>query len=54
VPKSQRRVFILRHWHGMRLYEIARLEGLHLGTVKSLLSRATRSVRRRLSRTGTP
>ena len=54
LPKSQRRVFILRHWHGMRLYEIARREGLHLGTVKSLLSRATQSVRSRLGRTGTP
>jgi RNA polymerase sigma-70 factor (ECF subfamily) len=51
LPISQRRVFILRHWHGLRLYEIARREGLHLGTVKSLLSRATQSVRRRLSRT---
>lgn len=52
LPMLQRRVFILRHWHGLRLYEIARREGLHLGTVKSLLSRATHTVRRRLSRSG--
>ena len=50
LPKSQKRVFILRYWHGLRLYEIARREGLHLGTVKSLLSRATQSVRKRLTR----
>jgi RNA polymerase sigma-70 factor (ECF subfamily) len=48
LPALQRRFFILRYFRGMSLEEIARAEGRSLGTVKGLLYRATRFVRRRL------
>jgi RNA polymerase sigma-70 factor (ECF subfamily) len=51
LPALQKRLFILRHFSGLRLDEIARLEGRSLGTVKGLLFRASRTVRQRLFRT---
>jgi RNA polymerase sigma-70 factor (ECF subfamily) len=48
LPALQKRFFILRYFHGMSLEEIAHAEGRSLGTVKGLLYRATRFVRRRL------
>ncbi len=48
LPRLQRRFFVLRYLHGLRLQEIAHLEGRSLGTVKGLLFRACRTVRHRL------
>jgi RNA polymerase sigma-70 factor (ECF subfamily) len=48
LPSLQRRFFVLRYFHGMTLEEIAQSEGRSLGTVKGLLYRATRFVRRRV------
>jgi len=50
LPRLQRRFFVLRYFQGLRLHEIALLEGRTIGTVKGLLFRACRIVRRRLSR----
>ena len=50
LPELQKRFFILRHFYGMSLDEIARSEGRSLGTVKGSLYRATRSVGRKLLR----
>ncbi len=47
LPSLQRRLFILRHFHGFSLDEIARMEGRSLGTVKGLLFRACRTLRTR-------
>ncbi len=46
LPQLQRRLFILRHIYEFRLEEIARIEGRSLGTVKGLLFRASRTIRR--------
>ena len=48
LPRLQRRFFVLRYFQGLRLHEIAMLEGRSVGTVKGLLFRACRTVRRRL------
>ena len=48
LPELQRRFIILRYFRELSLEEIAALEGRSIGTVKGLLHRATRSVRRRL------
>ena len=48
LPELQRRFFILRYLYGLSLNEIAAREARSLGTVKGLLFRATRAVRRRL------
>jgi len=50
LPGLQKRFFILRHFHGLTLEEIAKSEGRSLGTVKGSLYRATQSVTRRLCR----
>jgi RNA polymerase sigma-70 factor, ECF subfamily len=50
LPRLQRRLFILRHFYGMGLEEIARIEGRSLGTVKGLLFRAAGTMRRMLTR----
>ena len=44
LPRLQRRMFVLRHFHGLSLNEIARREGRSLGTVKGSLHRATRAM----------
>ncbi len=49
LPGLQRRLFLLRHFYGFGLEEIARMEGRSLGTVKGLLFRASQAVRRRLA-----
>ncbi len=49
LPDLQRRFAILRYFRELSLEEIALLEGRSIGTVKGLLHRATRSVRRRLN-----
>jgi RNA polymerase sigma-70 factor (ECF subfamily) len=50
LPELQRRFFILRHYCGLSLEEIAHREGRSLGTVKGSLHRAARSVGRSLNR----
>jgi RNA polymerase sigma-70 factor (ECF subfamily) len=49
LPDLQRRLFILRHYGGLSLEEIAHQEGRSLGTVKGSLHRAMRSIGRRLA-----
>jgi RNA polymerase sigma-70 factor (ECF subfamily) len=49
LPEKQRAVFVLRHYDGRTLEEIADTLGLRLGTVKSALHRAVHHVRQRLS-----
>lgn len=48
LPRLQHRFFVLRYMHSQTLEEIARAEGRSIGTVKGLLFRASRTVRRRL------
>jgi RNA polymerase sigma-70 factor (ECF subfamily) len=45
LPKGQRRVFILRHYEGLPLKDIAETLNCSLGTVKAHLFRATRRLR---------
>ena len=45
LPKLQRRFFVLRYFQGLRLEEIALVEGRSIGTVKGLLFRACRTIR---------
>jgi RNA polymerase sigma-70 factor, ECF subfamily len=49
LPQLQQRLLILRHFHGLTLAEIARIEGRSLGTVKGLLFRACRTLRTRIA-----
>lgn len=51
LPQRQGRFVVLRYCEGLKLREIAELEGCRLGTVKSALCRATREIRRELKRT---
>jgi len=48
LPHVQRRIFILRHFMGLKLKEIAEREGRPLATVKTSLYRATNLLRREL------
>jgi RNA polymerase sigma-70 factor (ECF subfamily) len=48
LPQPQRRFFILRYCHGLKLREIAEKEGCKLGTVKSSLHRATKTMQQKL------
>jgi RNA polymerase sigma-70 factor (ECF subfamily) len=48
LPHLQRRVFVLRHFMGLKLKEIAEREGRPLATVKTSLYRATNLLRREL------
>jgi RNA polymerase sigma-70 factor (ECF subfamily) len=48
LPKRQQRVFILRHYEGLPLKEIAETLDCSLGTVKAHLFRATRRLRKLL------
>ncbi len=50
LPELQRRMFMLRHYYGLSLAEIARREGRSLATVKGSLYRATHAVGRNLCR----
>ena len=45
LPAKQRSVFILRHYHGYKLSEIAKLLGYSDGTVKNYLFRAMQKMR---------
>ena len=48
LPNRQRKVFILRHYEGLALKDIARSLNCSLGTVKAHLFRATRRLRKLL------
>ncbi|HSW40770.1 MAG TPA: RNA polymerase sigma factor [Acidobacteriota bacterium] len=50
LPQTQRRFVVLRYCDGLKLREIAEREGCRLGTVKSVLHRATHTLRLRLMR----
>lgn len=50
LPQPQRRFVVLRYYDGLKLREIAEKEGYKLGTVKSTLHRATKTLRRKLRR----
>jgi RNA polymerase sigma-70 factor (ECF subfamily) len=54
LPPLQRKVFVLRHFHGYKLHEIAAVEGHKLATVKTSLYRATHLIRRKLAAPGMP
>ncbi len=49
LPEKQRRVFVLRHYEGLSLQEIADIVERELGTVKAHLFHATRKMRRLLA-----
>jgi RNA polymerase sigma-70 factor (ECF subfamily) len=49
LPSRQRQVFVLKEMDGFLLSEISEILGLPLGTVKSLMHRAVRRLRRDLS-----
>lgn len=48
LPPRQREVFVLRHYEGMTLKEIAEIKGRSLGSVKANLFQALRKLRRSL------
>jgi RNA polymerase sigma-70 factor (ECF subfamily) len=50
LPRTQREIFMLRHFEEMSLGEIAMVRGCAVGTVKSSLHRAASAVRDRLLR----
>jgi RNA polymerase sigma-70 factor (ECF subfamily) len=54
LPDLQKKVFLLRYFQDLKLEEIAEMEDCSLGTVKTSLFRATRTMRRALRRTGGP
>lgn len=49
-PESQRTVFILRHYKGLPLGEIAEQTGLSLSNVKVILSRMRRELKERMNK----
>jgi len=48
LPPKQRQIFILRHWHGLSLKDIAATVGRSDGTVKAHLLHAHRNLRKHL------
>lgn len=49
LSAQERSVFVLRHYHDMRIHEISSTLSIAEGTVKSLLFRSVRKLRDRLS-----
>ncbi|MGD9346392.1 MAG: RNA polymerase sigma factor [Candidatus Aminicenantes bacterium] len=49
LPEQQRGIFALREIEGLKYSEISEIYGIPLGTVKSLMFRAVRRLRRELS-----
>ncbi len=49
LSPQQRSVFVLRHYHGYKLREVAEILQCNLGTVKNYLYRATQKVQQQLS-----
>ena len=52
LPFDQRSVFVLAEIQGFAMGEIASIEGLPVGTVKSRLARARRKMKARLKKIG--
>ncbi len=52
LPELQKKVFVLRYFHDLKLEEIAWMEGCSLGTVKTSLFRATQAIRKAVRRSG--
>jgi RNA polymerase sigma-70 factor (ECF subfamily) len=50
LPELQKKVFVLRYFHELKLEEIAEIEHCSLGTVKTSVFRATQTVRKALRR----
>lgn len=50
LPALQRKIFVLRHFEGLKLEEISNVLGISLGTVKTSLFRSLRTLQRRLKR----
>ena len=48
LSPQQRSVFVLRHYHGHKLQEIATILNCNIGTVKNYLFRATQKVRKQM------
>jgi RNA polymerase sigma-70 factor (ECF subfamily) len=48
LSEKQRAVFVLRHFHGQKLQEIAKSMGCAEGTVKNYLFRATQHMQQKL------
>jgi RNA polymerase sigma factor (sigma-70 family) len=49
LPERQRRIFLLKEVEGYQQAEIASAMGIPVGTVKSLMHRAVKSLRRELA-----
>ena len=49
ISPKERTIFVLRHYNDLKLNEIAEVLGITIGTVKSLLFRAIRKLRKELS-----
>ncbi|NMC62169.1 MAG: RNA polymerase sigma factor [SAR324 cluster bacterium] len=45
LPKRQKEILLLRHWHGFSTAETAKILGINEGTVKSHLKRAVEKVK---------
>jgi RNA polymerase sigma-70 factor (ECF subfamily) len=52
LPEEQRAVFALREWDGLEYEEIAAVEGVPVGTVRSRLARAREALRAALGGAG--
>ena len=50
LPTLQRKIFLLRHFEGLKLDEISKILGISIGTVKTSLFRGVRSLQNRLKR----
>ncbi len=50
LPTLQRKVFLLRHFEGLKLEEISKILSISLGTVKTSLFRGVRSLQHRLKK----
>ncbi len=48
ISPRERTIFVMRHYNDMKLYEIAEILNITIGTVKSLLFRAIRKLRKEL------
>jgi RNA polymerase sigma-70 factor, ECF subfamily len=48
LPDLQKKVFILRYFQQLKLVEIAEIENINLGTIKTSLYRATKTIRKSL------
>jgi RNA polymerase sigma-70 factor (ECF subfamily) len=49
ISPKERTIFVMRHYNDLKLGEIAEVLGITIGTVKSLLFRAIRKLRKELS-----